>query len=337
MVKNGQTATARNPARRAGRLALLVYDQLHVFEYAIAVELFCLARPGLGMKWYDVELVAAQQRTVRGEGGISVRGNPDVRRLRRAQTIVIPGWRTLEQPPSPALCAELRRAHARGAKLFSICSGAYVLAYAGLLNGRRATTHWLYADDFRARFPSVQLDTAPLYIDDNRIITSAGSAAGIDAGLHLIRREFGVRVANLIARRMVVPPHRDGGQAQYIEAPVATVEASTISQALAWATARLHEPFTIAAWARASAMSPRSFFRHFVEATGTTPLRWLQHARLVRARSLLEAQTMSLDVVAEASGYRSLETFRAAFRANAGVAPAAYRARFANRRGAMSD
>lgn len=206
----------------------------------------------------------------------------------------------------------------------------FVLGAAGLLDGRRATTHWLFADEFKRRFPLAQYEADVLYVDEGHLITSAGSAAGLDACLHLVRRDFGAAVANTVARRMVVAPHREGGQAQYVEAPVARREVRGIGPAMDWARARLHEPIAIADLAERSAMSGRTFLRRFTEAAGMPPHAWLQQQRIARARQLLETKpAMSTDDIATQCGYESIETFRAAFRRIVGVAPATYRARFA--------
>jgi AraC family transcriptional activator FtrA len=231
------------------------------------------------------------------------------------------------------LVAALRRASDRGARLLSICSGAFLLAAAGLLDGKRATTHWLYADDFKRLFPGVVFEDDVLYVDEGQIITSAGSAAGIDACLHLVRRDFGASVANTVARRMVIPPHREGGQAQYVEAPVALRPGRTISGALDYARQRLDRPIEIRELVARAAMSERTFLRRFKDSVGMTPNTWLQRERMARARDLLETTAMTHADIAGQCGYDSPETFRVAFRRIVGVSPGAYRARFAQRAG----
>ena len=312
-----------------GIAAVLAYDGLCTFEYGIAIELFDLDRPELGVPWYNCRIVGVDGPEARGTGGVRVRAHAGPAALRHARTIVIPGWRDrAERPPEPLL-RELRRAVARGARVLTICSGAFVLGHAGLLDGRRATTHWRYVAELRERSPLARVEEDVLYVDDGELITSAGSAAGIDAGLHLVRRDFGARIANAVARRLVMPPHREGGQAQYVDAPVAPRPARSIATVMDWARARLDAPIAVDAMAARAAMSPRTFLRRFEAAAGITPLAWLQRERMARARELLEAGTLPIGHVAERCGYASPETFRATFRRIVGVPPGAYRARFA--------
>lgn len=310
-------------------LALVAYDGLRTFEYAIAADLFGTARPGLGVPWYRTVVVSAERGRLRGVGGMEVRPTAPFEAIHRAHTIVLPGWRDVAETPPPRLLQAVQAAARRGARLLSLCSGAFVLGSAGLLDGRRATTHWLFADEFRRRFPAARYEPDVLYVDEGALITSAGSAAGLDACLHLVRRDLGARVANTVARRMVVAPHREGGQAQYVEAPVATRSGRGIGRTMDWARAHLHQPLGVAELAERSAMSGRSFLRHFQAATGQAPLAWLQQQRINRARQLLEAEpAITGEELAVQCGYASVETFRAAFRRVAGVAPATYRARF---------
>lgn len=319
-----------NARARRRPLALVAYDGLRTFEYAIAADLFGAERAYLGPHWYDTFVVTPDRGRLRGVGGMEVRADAPFEAIERAHTIVVPGWRDVSEPPPARLLEALRAAHARRARVVSLCSGAFALGSAGLLDGRRATTHWLFADEFRRRFPRAHYEPDRLYVDEGSIITSAGSAAGLDACLHLVRRDFGPAVANTVARRMVVAPHREGGQAQYVEAPVPPRAGRGVGPAMEWARAHLHEPITIAALADRSAMSGRTFLRRFTEAAGMSPLAWLQQQRVARARQLFESQpTLATPDVAAACGYESIETFRAAFRRVAGVAPATYRARFA--------
>jgi AraC family transcriptional activator FtrA len=312
-----------------GLVAVLAYDGLCTFEYGIAIELFDLDRPELGVPWYRCRIVGVDGPQARGSGGVRVRADAGVGALRRASTIVVPGWRDRAEAPPEPLLRELRRAVGRGARVLTICSGAFVLGYAGLLDGRRATTHWRYVAELEARFPAARVEQDVLYVEDGPLITSAGSAAGMDAGLHLIRRDFGARIANMVARRLVMPPHREGGQAQFVEAPVAARPGRTIAQVLDWARERLDRPIAVDALAERAAMSPRTFLRRFEASVGARPLEWLQRERMSRARELLEASSLPLSRVAEQCGYGSQETFRAAFRRIVGVPPGAYRARFA--------
>jgi AraC family transcriptional regulator, transcriptional activator FtrA len=311
-------------------LALVAYDGLRTFEYSIAADLFALDRSYLGIDWYETVVVSPDRGRLRGVAGVQVQVNAPFESIARASTIVMPGWRDVDKPPPARLLQALQAAAKRRARIVSLCSGAFVLGAAGLLDGKRATTHWLFADAFKRRFPLVKYEPDVLYVDEGSIITSAGSAAGLDACLHLVRRDFGAAVANTVARRMVVAPHREGGQAQYVEAPVAARTGRSAGLAMDWARARLHEPITIKELADRSAMSGRTFLRRFTEATGMTPNAWLQQERIGRARRMLETKaSMSTDDIAAQCGYESIETFRAAFRRLVGVAPARYRAQFA--------
>jgi AraC family transcriptional regulator, transcriptional activator FtrA len=318
--------------RKRSLLALVAYDGLRTFEYSIAADLFATERAYLGAQWYDTIVVTPDRGRLRGVGGVEVRADAPFEAIARAGTIVIPGWRDVTETPPARLLDALRAAARRRARLVSLCSGAFALGCAGLLDGKRATTHWLFADEFRRRFPLAHYESDVLYVDEGNVITSAGSAAGLDACLHLVRRDFGAAVANTVARRMVVAPHREGGQAQYVEAPVAARERRGVGPAMDWARAHLNTPIAMAQLAERSAMSERTFLRRFTEAAGMPPNAWLQQQRIARARQLLETEAaMSADDIAAQCGYQSIETFRAAFRRHVGVAPAAYRARFAPR------
>jgi AraC family transcriptional regulator, transcriptional activator FtrA len=324
-----------------GLLAIVAYDQLRTFEYSIAAEVFALQRPSLGITWYPSIVVAAEPGPLRGIAGVEIRADAKLSALARAQTIVIPGWRDFDLPPPAALLNALRRAAKRGARILSICSGAYVLAAAGLLDGRRATTHWLFTDQLRQKFPAVQFEDDVLYVDAGNIITSSGSAAGIDACLHLVRRDFGAVVANKVARRMVAAPHREGGQAQYVESPVARDNLGRgadhrLIETLAWVRKRLAQPLSVNAMAKHALMSARSFSRHFNEALGMTPSAWLQRERIACARELLERTGLTHGEIGAKCGYTSLETFRVAFRRSVGVSPSAYRLHFTGERQSRS-
>lgn len=311
-----------------GLVAVLVYDGLCAFEYGIAVEAFGLPRPEFAFPWYDFAVVAVEPGPIRMLGGMTASVSAGLDTLAQARTVVVPGWRDHQAPVPSALLAAVRHAASNGARFLSICSGAFVLAEAGLLDGKRATTHWRYREAFRARFPRVQLEPDVLYVDEGQVITSAGSAAGIDACLHLIRRDFGSKIANQVARRMVVPPHREGGQAQYVEAPLPANPGRGIGEAMDWARARLTAAISIPELANQAAMSERTFLRRFQAATGMAPKDWLIRERLYRSQALLESSPLSLSQIADACGISSLETYRAAFRRVFGVTPARYRERF---------
>lgn len=246
-----------------------------------------------------------------------------------AGLVVVPGWRGFHAPVPARLIEALRRAGERGCRFLSICSGVVVLAEAGLLDGRRATTHWRYADDLASRFPALTVEPDVLYVHDGNIVTSAGSAAGIDACLHVVNCDFGADATNRVARRLVVPPHRDGGQAQFIERPVARDhERASLGRLFDWIRARLHENLTIERLAGQAHMSQRTFLRRFREATGSGPGDWLVRERLALARALLETDGSSMDVVAQRCGFGSAATMRHHFRTRLGTTPTAYRATF---------
>lgn len=311
-----------------GLVAILAYDGLCTFEFGIAVEIFGLPRPEFDFSWYRHCIVGLDDGPMRAMGGIQVLADAGLERLAEARTIVIPGWRDRTEVPPERLLAALRGAHARGARLVSICSGVFVLAASGLLDGQRATTHWRYTDELAQRFPAIKVDPDVLYVDAGPLITSAGSAAGIDACLHLVARDFGTQVANTVARRLVMSPQRAGGQAQFIPAPVAQAPRNDLSALMQWARQHLHEPLEVSQLARRVAMSERTFLRRFSEATGMTPKAWLQHERLARARELLESTADGSERIAERCGFRSVESFRVAFRNAVGLPPSAYRERF---------
>jgi AraC family transcriptional activator FtrA len=322
------------PVHRRPRAALVAYDALRTFEYGVAVEVFALVRPGLEDIWYDTRVVSPDSGPLRGKGGVAVHTTHALSSLARfgeGDTIVLPGWRDTDAPAPASLIRVLQTAAGRGARIVSVCSGAFVLAETGLLDGKRATTHWLYAETFRRRFPAVQYEEDVLYVDEGNLLTSAGSAAGLDACLHLVRRDFGAKIANTVARRMVVPPHREGGQAQFVEAPVARNSGRGVGQAMEWARKRLDQPLRIEDLAQRSAMSERTFLRRFREAAGMTPQAWLTQERVARARDLLEASRLTHDEVARHCGYETTEAFRAAFRKVVGVPPGSYRDTFTRR------
>ncbi|MEZ1314530.1 transcriptional regulator FtrA [Pseudomonas fluorescens] len=311
-----------------GTVAILVYDGLCTFEFGIAVEIFGLARPEFDFPWYEHCIAAVDQGPMRAMGGIQVLADGGLELLAEARTIIIPGWRDRSAPVPDLLISALRQAHARGARLLSICSGVFVLAATGLLDGHGATTHWRYTTELAERFPNVRVDPDVLYVDSGQLITSAGSAAGIDACLHLVARDFGTQVANSVARRLVMSPQRTGGQAQFIPTPVSPTPRSDLSRVMQWARERLHAPLEVRDLAGEAAMSERTFLRRFTEATGLPPKTWLQHERLARARELLESTGKTTEQVAGQCGYRSVESFRVAFRTVVGVPPSVYRERF---------
>lgn len=317
-------ASAPNPHL----VVAIVYDRLCTFEFGIATEIFGLERPEMGPDWYRFAVCAAEPGPLRATGfRLLADGGPEL--LDTATTIIVPGWRGADEPVPEALLDSLRKAHARGARIMSLCSGIFVLAEAGLLAGRRATTHWRYAERFAARYPDIRLDPHILYADEGDVLTSAGSAAAIDLCLHLVRRDFGAGAANMVARRLVVPPHRDGGQAQYVEHPVPSpYEASRLSPLIERMRRRLGEEQPIRMLAREAGMSERTFIRRFRAATGLPPGEWLLKQRIGLARTLLESGPDPVETIASACGFGSPAALRHHFRDRLGTSPAAYRRRF---------
>lgn len=312
------------------RVVAAVSPGLNPFELAVASEVFGLARPELDVDWYDFAIAAARPDPIAFGGGALLVPSAGLDDIATADTVVVPNAATTGAATSGAVLDALRAAHAAGARLMSFCSGAFALAAAGLLDGRRATTHWVYADRFATRFPDVEVERNVLFVDDGEILTSAGTAAAIDLSLHVVRLDHGAEVANLVARRMVVPPHRDGGQAQYVVHPVHTGcdPADDLAPVLDWAIANLREPLTVEALAAHALMSPRTFARRFHAAVGTSPLQWLTRQRVHRAQELLESTDLPLDRVAEESGLGSAANLRIHLRRVARTSPSAYRATF---------
>jgi AraC family transcriptional activator FtrA len=318
---------AKPPANRL--VVALAYDGLCTFEFGVAVEIFGLDRPEMGEHWYEFRVAAIEAGPLRAAGGITVATDGGLRLIERAGTIVVPGWRGADQPVPERLSRALCRAHARGARLLSFCSGVFVLAATGLLDGRRATTHWRYAERLARDYPRIAVVPDVLYIDEGNLLTAAGSAAGIDLSLHLIRRDWGATAANCVARRLVVPPHRDGGQAQFIQAPVPSAhEGGRLGRVLDRLRSDPAASTPIAGLARAASMSRRTFLRRFKASTGSTPGVWRTGLRLARARELLETTELALDDVAAAAGFGSPESLRHHFRKELKLSPTSYRRRF---------
>ncbi|WGS53833.1 transcriptional regulator FtrA [Paraburkholderia sp. D15] len=307
----------------------LAYDRLCTFEFGCVTELFALERPELGVEWYRFAVCAIEPGPIRAAGGITVAAPYTPRMLARADTIVIPGWRDADEVPPPALLKKIRAAYERGARLCSICSGVFVLAAAGVLDGKTVTTHWRYAEKLQQRYPHVRVQADALYVDEGQIITSAGSAAGLDMLLHLVRRDHGGAVANRVAQRLVVPPHREGGQAQFVPRPMPPDEDGRVARLMDWVRAHPALPHTLRSLAERAAMSPRTLQRQFHDATGMAPYEWLVRERVAMARELLEAPTpLSMSRVAALAGFGSEESLRRHFRRIALTSPAAYRKKF---------
>ncbi len=308
-------------------VAALAYDGLCTFEFGIVVELFGLPRREM-KDWYDFRVCGLERGPLRATGGLIVTPREGMAGLERADTIVIPGWRDRNEIPPRRLIDALKRAHRRGARLVSICSGVFVIAATGLLNGKRATTHWRYTEELARRYPEIQIEPDVLYVDEGSILTSAGSAAGIDLGLHIIRRDYGTQAANQVARRLVMPPHREGGQAQYIERPVGDEGSPWLAKLLEWTERHLAEELTSDRLARQAHVSKRTLARRFVATTGTTPAEWVAGLRIARAKELLETTKLPVERVAERCGFGSAFALRHHFRKRLETSPTAYRARF---------
>ena len=311
-------------------VTVLAYDGLCTFEFGVAVEVFGLPRPEMGDDWYRFTVASVDDGELRATGGIRVVADGTLSLLDEADLIVIPGWRGIDEPVPASLIDALRQAHARGCQLLSICSGVFVLAATGLLNGRKATTHWRYTDTLKARYPAIQVVEDVLYQDEGDILTSAGSAAGIDLCLHLVRRDYGTEAANHVARRLVIPPHRDGSQTQQLSRPVAQLrESQRMGQLFDFLHQNLILNHSVSSLAQRAGMSERTFLRRFKDATGTTPARWLLNERLLRAKEYLETSRLSIDSIAGHTGFGHSATLRHHFRQHFALSPAQYRKKFA--------
>lgn len=309
-------------------VAALLYDGLCTFEFGIVAEIFGLNRPEMGEGWYRFASCAVEEGPLRAHGGFTLTPDNGMDLLERADIIVVPGWKGAATPVPDALSARLRDAHARGARLVSICSGAFVLAATGLLDGGIATTHWRYADTLRALYPGIRVDQDSLYRQHGRIFTSAGSAAGIDLMIEIVRQDFGSEAANSVARRLVMPAHRTGGQAQFLERPVPVRPGSAIGPLLDRIRADLAAPWSLERMARECRMSLRTFVRRFTEATGSPPGEWLVEQRLEEAKRLLALDSAAIDAIAERTGLGSADTMRHHFRKHVGISPREFRLRF---------
>lgn len=307
-------------------VAILAYDRLCTFEFGCAVELFALERPELEVVWYSHAVCAVEPGPLRAAGGLALQAPHGLDALDGADTIVIPGWRDTEEAPPAPLIDALRRAHARGARLCSICSGAFVLAHAGLLDGRRATTHWRYFDALAAQFPAIAIEADALYVEDGNLITSAGSAAGLDMLLHLVRSDYGADIANKVAQRLVIPAHRDGSQAQLVARPLPRAGADPIAGIMDWMRENLRAGHTLASMAQQARMGVRTFQRRFKERTGASPLDWLVRERVMLAAQLLETRPgFGIEAIADLAGLGSPESLRRHFRGHGLPSPARYR------------
>ena len=310
-------------------VTLVVFDRISPFEMAVPCEVFGTDRSDMGLPNYRFQVCAAEEGPLRTDVGFEIVAPCGLDGLRGAQTVVVPAWRDVDEVPPGRLLDSLRQSYERGARIVSLCTGAFVLAAAGLLDGRRVTTHWMHAGDLAERFPAVEVDPNVLYVDQGQILTSAGPAAGIDLCLHVVRLDHGAEVANAFARRMVVPPHRDGGQAQYVRMPVAESPGEgPLIDTLTWAGTNLGEALTVSDMARHARMSERTFARRFREVTGTTPLRWVLGQRVLAAQRRLESSDDPVERIAQECGFGTGATLRLHFGREVGVSPTRYRGAF---------
>jgi AraC family transcriptional regulator, transcriptional activator FtrA len=318
---------SQNAAAVKHKVAVLAYEGLNTFDFGIAVGLFGLLRPESD-HWYSVSACGLGKRPLPASGGVLVMPRRGLACIQQADTVVIPGWCNPDVLPPPKLVRMLRMAHQRGARLVSICSGAFVLAATGLLNGRRATTHWKFSDRLSKLYPQINVESDVLYVDEGDILTSAGGAAGIDLCLHIIRKDFGTVVANNVARHLVVSPHREGGQAQFIDKPVGEQAHPWLAHLLEWSESNLHSDITIGRLALEANVSRRTLSRRFVEATGQSPHRWITSLRVRKGKDLLETTTLSIEEIAEQCGFQSGALLRHHFREQVKISPRTYRDQF---------
>ena len=325
--KPGKSNRRKPSSEGAQRVvAVVAYDGVSAFELGLTLEVFGLSR--MGQDWYRVVVCSERPgQPLAANNGLKVIADAGLGALARADTIIVPGSRDIVEA-SPALLDALRRAHRRGARVASICAGAFILAAAGLLDGRRATTHWAHTEALARRYPRVQVDANVLYVDDGDIMTAAGRAAGLDLCLHIVRSDHGTEIANRVARRLVIAPHREGGQAQYIRQPVPPIEGDALASVFGWAQHHLDRDLTISTLAEKARMSRRTFIRRFEDATGMSPGEWVVQTRVAKARELLEATQIPVEGVATETGFGSADAMRHHFRLRLGTSPANYRAAF---------
>jgi transcriptional regulator GlxA family with amidase domain len=322
---SGGNAILTEDSAMTHKLTILALDAVVPLDLAIAAQLM-----GYPMAPYDVTICGLRSGQVTTTSGFATAVSHGLRALAAADTVMIPGFSPHNRALQPPVLAALRHAYRRGTRMVSICTGAFALAQAGILDGRRAATHWRHASELAASFPAVAVDPDVLYVDQGQVLTSAGVAAGIDLCLHLIRTDHGARAANEVARQVVIAPHRDGGQAQYIRQPVQAEAGTSLAATRAWAQDRLATPMTVRDLARHANVSERTFARRFLAETGTTPLRWLAGQRLDIARELLEDDTLTVEEVARRCGLGSTDNLRLYFRRHLRTTPTAYRRAFSS-------
>ncbi|OIJ85607.1 AraC family transcriptional regulator [Streptomyces sp. MUSC 14] len=329
-MPQGSSQARPRRARAPHRVTVIVDAGTNPFEVGVATELFGLPRPELGVRGplYEVTLCTPGSGVRMNHGFFTLTGVSGLEAVDGADTLVVPGRPDNVVPRGADVLDAIRRTHARGARVISFCTGSFALAEAGLLDGRRATTHWMWADTFRKLHPKVLLEPDVLFVDDGDLLTAAGSAAALDLGLHVWRRDHGAELANAVSRRLVFAAHRDGGQRQFVERPVPDVPDESLGPLLAWSQERLAEPLTVADLAARAAVSPATLHRRFRAQLGTTPLAWLTGERVALACRLIERGEERLDVVAARSGLGTAANLRARLRRETGLSPSAYRRRF---------
>ncbi|MFR9798334.1 helix-turn-helix domain-containing protein [Streptomyces sp. MS06] len=319
--------------RRKEIVAVMLFSGGPIFESSIPLSVFGIDRQDAGVPRYRLLVSAGEEGALRTTGGLELTAPHGLEAISRAGTVVVPAWRSITSPPPEEALDALRRAHEEGARIVGLCTGAFVLAAAGLLDGRPATTHWMYAPTLAKRYPSVHVDPRELFVDDGDVLTSAGTAAGIDLCLHIVRSDHGNEAAGALARRLVVPPRRSGGQERYLDRSLPEeIGADPLAEVVAWALEHLHEQFDVETLAARAYMSRRTFDRRFRSLTGSAPLQWLITQRVLQAQRLLETSDYSVDEVAGRCGFRSPVALRGHFRRQLGSSPAAYRAAYRARR-----
>ncbi|MFF8715596.1 helix-turn-helix domain-containing protein [Streptomyces sp. NPDC015184] len=319
--------------RRREVVAVLLFSGGPIFESSIPLSVFGIDRQDAGVPRYRLLVCGGEEGPLRTTGGLELTAPYGLEAISRAGTVVVPAWRSITSPPPAEALEALRRAHEEGARIVGLCTGAFVLAAAGLLDGRPATTHWMYAPTLAKRYPSVHVDPRELFVDDGDVLTSAGTAAGIDLCLHIVRTDHGTEAAGALARRLVVPPRRSGGQERYLDRSLPEeIGSDPLAEVVAWALEHLHEQFDVETLAARAYMSRRTFDRRFRSLTGSAPLQWLITQRVLQAQRLLETSEYSVDEVAGRCGFRSPVALRGHFRRQLGSSPAAYRAAYRARR-----
>ncbi|QDH71321.1 helix-turn-helix domain-containing protein [Marilutibacter alkalisoli] len=310
-------------------MAILAYDDLCLFEFGLALEVFGPLQAVHHKQWYLAGIVAESSPVLTKYTRVPVMAPEGLEALEMADIVVVPGWRAPGATPSARLRKSMSRAARSGARFVSICTGSFLLGHCNLLDGRKATTHWRYADEFRSLFPSTVLSPDVLFVEDGPVLTSAGSAAGLDACLHVVGRDFGVSVRNQVARTLVMSPQRSGGQKQFFPPASKTLPEGPLARVMAWVLDHLHEPLTGARLARVSNLSQRSLFRQFERTLGIAPMAWVAQQRIGRAKELLEASSLGIDQIADQCGFGQANTLRRHFRQATALTPTEYRRRFA--------